>query len=73
AVSLDNSGSNAVTLDNGTNPLTLGSSSVGAGPLTVSATGGITQATGDSITQAASAGAATFNAGAGVLDLGNTG
>ncbi|MHB1736459.1 MAG: beta strand repeat-containing protein, partial [Acidithiobacillus sp.] len=72
AVSLDNSGSNAVTLDNGTNPLTLGSSSVGTGPLTVSATGGITQATGDSITQAASAGAAAFNAGAGVLDLGNT-
>ncbi|WP_345781180.1 filamentous hemagglutinin N-terminal domain-containing protein, partial [Metallibacterium sp.] len=72
AVSLNNSGAYAVTLNNGGNALTLGSSSVGSGTLTVGGTG-ITQGTGTSITQAAGAGAATFNAGAGALTLGNAG
>ncbi|MGH8145792.1 MAG: filamentous hemagglutinin N-terminal domain-containing protein [Rhodanobacteraceae bacterium] len=70
AVSLNNSGVSAVTLDNGNNALDLGASSVGFGPLNVSGTG-ITQS--GAITQATSAGAATFNAGAGVLTLGNSG
>ncbi len=70
AVVLDNSGANAVTLDNGSNALKLGASAVGSGTLTVSGKG-ITQS--GAITQATGAGAATFNAGAGVLTLGNSG
>ncbi|KRA30305.1 hypothetical protein ASD68_15830 [Rhodanobacter sp. Root627] len=68
AVSLTNSGANAVALNNGSNALELGDVQVGSGTLTVSGTG-ITQATGSTITQAAGAGAAQFNAGAGVLQL----
>src|SRR6185312_9708853 len=70
AVSLSNSGANDVTLDNGSNALVLGNVQVGSGALTVSGVG-ITQAVGSAITQAASADAAQFNAGAGVLQLDN--
>ena len=70
AVSLSNSGNHDVTLDNGTNALELGDVQVGSGTLTVSGVG-ITQATGSAITQAAGAGAAQFDAGAGVLQLDN--
>ncbi|MFK2903697.1 filamentous hemagglutinin N-terminal domain-containing protein, partial [Dyella ginsengisoli] len=69
-VSLANSGANNVVLDNGTHALDLGASTVGSGTLSVSATG-ITQS--GAIVQAASAGAASFNAGAGAISLGNTG
>ncbi|HUH55875.1 MAG TPA: filamentous hemagglutinin N-terminal domain-containing protein, partial [Rhodanobacter sp.] len=68
AVSLTNSGANDVTLNNGANALVLGDVQVGSGALTVSGVG-IAQATGSTITQAASAGVAQFNAGAGVLQL----
>ncbi|WP_168171090.1 filamentous hemagglutinin N-terminal domain-containing protein [Rhodanobacter sp. B05] len=70
AVSLNNSGANNVTLNNGTNALSLGISAVGTGTLTVNGKG-ITQT--GAITQAASAGMATFNAGAGPIALGNVG
>ena len=68
-VSLHNSGSNAVTLDNGSNALQLGTSSVGSGTLTVNA-GSITQ--NGAITQASAAGAASFNA-SNAITLNNTG
>jgi hypothetical protein len=68
AVGLANSGANNVTLDNGTHALVLGDVQVGSGTLTVTGTG-ITQAVGGAVTQAASAGAASFDAGAGVLQL----
>ncbi|WP_343883867.1 filamentous hemagglutinin N-terminal domain-containing protein, partial [Rhodanobacter caeni] len=71
AVSLANSGANNVTLDNGSNALVLGDVQVGSGTLTVSGVG-ITQATGTAVTQTAGAGAAQFDAGAGVLQLDNT-
>ncbi|TCT01010.1 beta strand repeat-containing protein, partial [Paralcaligenes ureilyticus] len=69
-VSLTNSGANAVTLSNGANALSLGTSSVGSGTLAVSGTG-ITQT--GAITQAAGAGAASFTAGAGAITLTNAG
>lgn len=72
AVSLSNSGGNDVGLTNGTNALILGNVAVGTGALTLTGVG-ITQANGTSITQSASAGAASFNAGGGVITLANTG
>jgi hypothetical protein len=69
-VSLKNSGANDVTLDNGSDALVLGNVQVGSGALTVTGVG-ITQAASSTITQAASAGAAQFDAGAGVLQLDN--
>jgi hypothetical protein len=68
-VSLNNSGANNVAVTDA-NALTLGASSVGSGTLTVNAVG-ITQS--GAITQAAAAGAATFNAGAGAITLTNAG
>ncbi|MFZ9860109.1 MAG: choice-of-anchor Q domain-containing protein, partial [Gemmataceae bacterium] len=69
AVSLNNSGAHNVAITD-TNALTFGASSLGTGTLTVNAVG-ITQS--GAITQASSAGAATFNAGAGVISLTNLG
>jgi len=69
AVVLNNSGVNNVAVTN-TNAIQLGTSSVGSGTLTVSATG-ITQS--GTLTQAAGAGTATFNAGAGAITLTNAG
>ena len=69
AVSLNNSGVNDVTLLN-SRALELGASNVGSGTLDITAVG-ITQS--GAITQANDAGAATFNAGAGVLNLNNAG
>ncbi len=66
AVSLNNSGANAVAITDA-NAITLGTSSAGTGTLTVNAAG-VTQA--GAITQAAGAGAATFNAGANAITLG---
>ena len=65
AVSLNNSGANAVTVTDA-NAIELGTSSVGTSTLTVNAVG-ITQS--GAITQAAGAGAATFNGGAGAIAL----
>ncbi|RUL77694.1 filamentous hemagglutinin N-terminal domain-containing protein [Dyella choica] len=70
-VTLSNTGSNDVTLSNGSNALLLGNVNVGAGALQVSGTG-IAQAVGTSITQAAGAGTATFSAGAASITLANT-
>ena len=70
AVSLKNTGVNNVKLNNGNNALVLGASTVGSGTLTVTGKG-ITQS--GAITQATSAGAATFNGGVGVITLGNAG
>ncbi len=70
-VSLTNSGANDVTLDNGANLLSLGNVNVGSGALTVDATG-ITQVVGTGIVQSPGAGAASFNAHAGVLNLHST-
>jgi filamentous hemagglutinin family protein len=70
-VSLGNSSAYDVTLDNGTNPLSLGNVNVGSGTLTVDATG-ITQVAGTGIVQAPGAGAASFDAHAGVLNLNST-
>ncbi|MDR3490911.1 MAG: hypothetical protein P4M12_02570, partial [Gammaproteobacteria bacterium] len=64
-VALINSGANNVSLTNN-GLLSLGSVSVGSGTLTLNGIG-ITGA--NSIVQAVSAGAATFNAGAGVINL----
>ncbi|HVC29488.1 MAG TPA: hypothetical protein VNF48_08095 [Gammaproteobacteria bacterium] len=70
AVTLINSGNNNVTLNNGTNLLTLGgASSVGSGSLTLTSVG-ITEAGAATITQAASAGIVTITAGAGAINLG---
>src|SRR5690606_22875201 len=68
AVSLKNSGANDVTLDNGSNALVLDDVQVGSGALTVKGVG-ITQAASSAITQSAAAGAAQFDAHAGVLQL----
>ncbi|WP_161596208.1 beta strand repeat-containing protein, partial [Rhodanobacter glycinis] len=70
SVSLNNSGANAVTLNNGTHALDLATSALGSGALTVSAAG-ISQS--GMITQAASAGAATFNAGTNAITLTDAG
>ena len=63
-VSLTNTGANNVVVTNGTNPLQIGTLSLGTGTFTVNAAG---------ITQTATAitvpGAATFNGGAGVITL----
>jgi hypothetical protein len=63
-VSLTNTGLNNVVVTNGTNPLQIGTLSLGTGTFTVNAAG---------ITQTATAitvpGAATFNGGAGVITL----
>ena len=67
AVSLSNSGANNVSVTD-TNAIVLGASGVGAGTLTVNASGAITQT--GSITQAAAAGPATFNAGTNAITLG---
>ncbi len=69
AVSLNNSGANDVVLTDA-NGLILGTSTLGSGALTVNAVG-ITQV--GPIIQAAGAGAAVFNGGAGVIDLSNAG
>ena len=66
-VDLTNSGTNAVQLTD-SNAVTLGAVSVGDSTLQVDAVG-ITQNAGDTITQAATAGAATFNGGAGEITL----
>ena len=67
-VSLTNSGLNNVVVTNGTNPLQIGTLSLGTGTFTVNAVG---------ITQTATAitvpGAATFNGGAGVITLNTVG
>ncbi|MEJ2574624.1 MAG: hypothetical protein P8164_13745, partial [Gammaproteobacteria bacterium] len=65
AVSLNNSGANNVAVTDA-NAIDLGPSSVGTGTLTVNGVG-ITQS--GAITQAAAAGAATFNGGAGAITL----
>ncbi len=69
AVGLNNSGANNVSVTD-TNAIILGTSAVGTGTLTVNAVG-ITQSGVTTITQAAGAGTATFNAGAGVITLGS--
>jgi len=69
AVSLNNSGANNVAVTD-SNAIILGASSIGSGTLTINAIG-ITQS--GSIVQAASAGIATFNAGAGVIALDDSG
>ncbi len=71
AVSLNNSGGNAVSLTNNIATL-LGTSSVGTGTLAVTSNGAITQ-TGSGIVQAGTAGTATFTAGANAITLTNTG
>ncbi|MFN6050677.1 MAG: beta strand repeat-containing protein, partial [Planctomycetia bacterium] len=63
----NNSGANNVAITD-TNAIDFGASALGSGTLTVTAVG-ITQS--GAITQASSAGAATFNAGAGVITLTN--
>jgi hypothetical protein len=65
-VSLSNSGANDVVFSNGGNALTLGTIAVGSGTLALSGAG-IAQA--GSITQAAGAGQASFNGGAGAITL----
>jgi len=65
AVRLSNSGANAVIVNDVDN-IVLGTSSLGTGTLTVNAVG-ISQ--NDTITQAAGAGQATFNAGDGSINL----
>lgn len=65
AVTLTNSGANNVALTNSI-ALSLGTSSVGSGTLNLTGVG-VTQT--GTITQASSAGAATINAGAGVITL----
>src|SRR5204862_466823 len=67
SVAFSNSGANNITVTD-SNAIVLGTSSVGTGTFTVNAVG-ITQT--GAITQASSAGAATFNAGAGVITLGS--
>jgi len=67
AVSLNNSGANAVALTN-TGATVLGTSSVGTGTFTVTSTSGAISETGG-VTQAAGAGAATFDAGANAIVL----
>ncbi|MFM7099253.1 MAG: choice-of-anchor Q domain-containing protein, partial [Gemmataceae bacterium] len=62
-VNLSNSGSNNVAITD-LNAITIGTTSLGTGTLTVNAVG-ITQS--GAITQASGAGTATFNAGAGVI------
>ena len=69
AVSLTNSGNNNVTLID-SNALNLGLVNIGTGTLNITAVG-ITQSV--MMAEAITAGAATFNAGAGILTLGNTG
>jgi hypothetical protein len=78
AVSLSNSGGNAVSVTD-TNAIKLGTVSVGTGTLTITAnaggspdTSGITQLAGTTITQSAGAGSASFLGGAGAIDLSNT-
>ena len=66
AVSLINTENNNVAVTDA-NAIVLGTSSVGTGTFTITAGGSITQVGG--ITQAGIAGAATFNAGAGVISL----
>ncbi|MCS6242328.1 MAG: filamentous hemagglutinin N-terminal domain-containing protein [Opitutus sp.] len=68
AVSLSNSGANNVSLRD-TNALDLGTVGVGSGTLTVQSGGALTQS--GVITQAASAGAASFTAGANAITLNN--
>jgi trimeric autotransporter adhesin len=68
AVSLNNSGANNVAITDA-NAIVLGTSPVGSGTLTVNASGAITQT--GAITQAAAAGAASFNAGANPITLTN--
>ena len=68
-VALSNSGANNVAITD-TNAIKLAASSVGSGTLTVTAVG-ITQS--GAITQAASAGTATFNGGAAAITLTNAG
>ena len=65
AVSLNNSGTNTVAITD-MNAIDFGASTLGSGSFTVTAVG-ITQSS--AITQASSAGAVTFNAGAGVITL----
>jgi len=67
-VNLSNTGANNVELTNGTNPLTLGNFIVGSGASTINAVG-ITQLAGTVASQEAGAGAATFNAGNGLINL----
>jgi hypothetical protein len=69
AVSLTNTGANNVSIRD-VNTINFAASSLGNGTLSVNAVG-ITQT--GAITQAANAGAATFNAGAGVITLANVG
>ena len=69
SVSLNNSGANNVSITD-TNAIDFGSSTLGSGTFTVNAVG-ITQS--GAIAQAANAGAASFNAGAGVITLTNLG
>lgn len=68
AVSVTNSGNNNVALTN-TGLLTLGTFSVGSGTLNLTGVG-VTQT--GAITQAAAAGTATINAGAGSINLANS-
>jgi len=70
AVSLSSSGANNVALDNGSQALVLGSSTIGSGTLSL-AGNGISQS--GAITQAAGAGAVTLAAGSGVLVLDDAG
>jgi len=67
SVALNNSGANNVAITD-VNAIDFGTSTLGSGSFTVTAVG-ITQS--GAITQASSAGAATFNAGAGVITLAN--
>lgn len=62
AVSLFNSGNNAVALTDA-NALVLGTANVGSGSLAISSGGALSQQNGSTITQAANAGLATFKAG----------
>jgi hypothetical protein len=68
-VNLSNSGTNNVAITDA-NSITIGTTSLGTGTLTVNAVG-ITQS--GAITQASGAGTATFNGGAGVISLNNSG
>ncbi|HVZ62967.1 MAG TPA: autotransporter-associated beta strand repeat-containing protein, partial [Lacunisphaera sp.] len=70
AVSLTNTSGNVAVTD--LNAIVLGNVSVGTGTLDVTAVG-ITQASSTAITQASAAGAATFDGGAGAIDLTNSG
>jgi hypothetical protein len=67
SVALNNSGANNVAITD-VNAIDFGTSTLGSGSFTVTAVG-ITQS--GAITQASSAGAATFNAGTGVITLAN--